>query len=264
VDTAVTKLVPITKNEFSAKSWQRATNNFFAAKDSYCPISAPETLEAALKLPVGFIKDGDDFTLVAIQGVTQDQNLYIGPKGNWYITYKPRLYRCYPFTMAVNSENHDELIFCFDEESELLEDSVEHNPFFLENGDFPEDISKMINFLRHHYADMHQTRKYCDVLKGLDLFTSLEVKFELDGTEHKIDGLYTIDESALQKLSEEKFLSLRNSGLLPLVYTQLLSLKNFDSLIKIAKIRLPAMNRSAPLEELFAGNDEGTISFDNI
>ena len=190
--------------------------------------------------------------------------MYIGPKGNWYIDYKPRHYRCYPFTMAVNSENHDQLILCFDEDSGLLEETTKHNPFFLENGDFPQDITKMVAFLRQHYADMQQTKNYCAALNDFGLLKQLEVKFEIEGREHKIDGLFTVDEAALQQLSDEDFCSLRESGLLPLVYSQLLSLKNFDSLIKIAKIRLPAMNRAAPLEELFASNDDGTISFDNI
>ena len=50
---------------------------------------------------------------------------------------------------------------------------------------------------------------------------------------YEIDGLFTIDEEALEKLSNEEFQELRQRGLLPIIYSHLTSLQQIGRLSRL-------------------------------
>ena len=51
-----------------------------------------------------------------------------------------------------------------------------------------------------------------------------------DATPYTIDGVYTIDEQALNQLPAEEFNEIRQQGLLPIIYGHLMSLGQMSRL----------------------------------
>lgn len=79
-----------------------------------------------------------------------------------------------------------------------------------------------------------------------------------------LDGLFRIDEAALNVLDDEAFLKLRKSSALPLAYLQLVStgqIALFQQLIRLQHQLAPRQERQFPLDEIFAAAESETIRF---
>jgi hypothetical protein len=98
-----------------------------------------------------------------------------------------------------------------------------------------------------------------------DLFKPWELEFELESGTKRIEGLYCIDETALNKLSDASFAELRQAGVVPYVYCQLLSMQRISILTQIAqsKSKDNLAPKTSPLD-LYGANLDGNISFDNF
>ena len=57
---------------------------------------------------LGFVKQGEDYQLVALVGLEKDRNLYVDLKGRWLSEYVPATLRCYPFILADHKENEED------------------------------------------------------------------------------------------------------------------------------------------------------------
>jgi len=94
-------LLPITKADFSTKTWQRYPNYLFSASDSVCALSAQELPKAMLSMPLAFVQVGEKFVLVAVQSLQTSTNAYLTVDGQWKGNYIPALYRSYPFVFGL-------------------------------------------------------------------------------------------------------------------------------------------------------------------
>jgi hypothetical protein len=63
----------------------------------------------------------------------------------------------------------------------------------------------------------------------------------------KVEGLYRIDEVALNALSAEPFQEVRAAGALPVAYCQLLSMQHLAVLGELAKAKAEAASRALPV-----------------
>ncbi|MGO2131222.1 MAG: SapC family protein [Pseudoalteromonas prydzensis] len=62
-------------------------------------------------------------------------------------------------------------------------------------------------------------------------------KFDLgDGDKKQISGLFSVDRDLLNTLSDEELLELQKSGMLEAIYSQLISLGQFQRLIDKSRI----------------------------
>jgi len=64
----------------------------------------------------------------------------------------------------------------------------------------------------------------------------LDIKFD-NGETLKVQGVYTIDEEALNKLPASEFQNLREQGYLAFVYAMILSLGHISGMVKARNIR---------------------------
>jgi hypothetical protein len=257
------KLTAITKETFSAKRWKKVPNYLFAANNSACVVSIQELPKALTDMPIGFIKSGDSYAIVAVLGLHNDTNLYVDDQGRWMGKYPPAAFRSYPFYLLPNDQN--QLTLCIDEESGLVSDDLNDEPFLTDEGDLSETVAKVMGLLGAVHANMKATTVICSLLAkyGLIKEWDLEVEFE-EGT-HRVDGLYGIDENSLSELADEHFLELRRSGALTVAYCQLLSMQNIEGLIQRAQARSSTHFQSDIKElDLDSFGEDGNISFTNL
>lgn len=268
----MTGIEEISKEFFGDKRFLRSKNLKFAAKDAFCSLTAQELPVASLAVPVGFVKFGDEFALVALQGLEPNSNLYVSPTGSWRARYVPECYRCYPFLVATNTDGR--LVLCFDQNSGLLSTTDEGEEFFNVEGNPTDLITDVLKFLSRNAANRLATAKVCKVLQDLELIKPWPITLDpIDdgGKVRTIEGFFCIDEKRLNMLGDEDFLKVRNAGVLPVIYCQMLSMSHLNNLVHLQKLdkkltdSLAQKSVELPKELGFdLSSGEGTISFDNL
>lgn len=123
-------LSAITRQTHIDKSWTRVTSYKFAAHECFVPMTAVEIPDAALSLPLAFVKQEDHFILAAILSLTPGTNLFVSPDGQWMGQYVPSEFRGYPFRLARGGPKND-LLLCVDDDSGLVNaDKTAGEPIF--------------------------------------------------------------------------------------------------------------------------------------
>lgn len=246
----------ISKLTHANKFWKRYSNYTFAAQDAVAPIVVQELPRALMHLPIGFIKQRDDFIPVVILGFQPGHNLFVTPEGRWIAGYTPAALRSYPFDLAESTDGKRVLVI--DEDSGLVT-GTEGQAFFDENGNPTKSIEDVLDFLIQVQANRTLTQRICAVLAECQLIQSWPISVEGNNSERTVEGLFRIDEAAMNALPADVFEVLRQAGALPLAYCQLLSMQHIQILGQLAD----AHNKIEQTAELNLGflNDSGTIRF---
>lgn len=242
-------IVPITRELFGKKRFKRNATFHFAGEDSFAPLALGEVTRAMLHLPIGFAKDQEEWTPVALQGLSEKKNLFVLPNGRWVGRYMPLCYRLKPFVLVSREGNQSEgnqLVLCFDDDSELLSDN-EGEPFFDEQQNPSEIVTGIFKFLGKHAQNVSATRRLCGVLKEHGLLTEWQITLREQETAKQatLSGLFRIDEEAFNKLDPNTLAAVHQAGALPLIYCQLLSMQNLAVLSTISKEHASAKKRAA-------------------
>jgi len=252
----------VSREAHSDKRWQKNTHFSFAAHDTLCPLVVRELPRAMMNLPIGFVVQDEKYIPVAIQGLQPSENLLVANDGKWRGRFLPEAYRGYPFTLATSSDA-DTLVLCFDEDSGLLTDEVAAEKFFLDDGKPSNTIDGILKFLSENTASKKATESICTTLQEEALFEPWPIQFELGGeSEPKtVNGLFRINESALNELSGDSLLKLRDTRALTVAFCQLLSMSHLQQLVNLMQISLKQPTSKFVFDELDSG---GSLNFDNL
>ena len=255
--------IPVSKETHASKRWKRTASFAFAAKDAVAPLVAQELPSALMHLPMGFIKQEELFIPVAILGLLPGQNFFVAPDGRWLGGYTPAAFRAYPFQLA-NTED-GQRVLVIDEASGLVSDT-EGEPFFDEEGNPAKALKDVLEFLSQVQSNRELTQRICAVLAEHQLIQPWPINVQGEGGERKVEGLFRIDEAAMNALPAEAFDTLRQAGALPIAYCQLLSMQHIQMLARLAQAQAQAIakrptNGNGGAELL---NSSDMISFDNL
>jgi hypothetical protein len=225
--------VAVSRDRHAAKRWIRYDSYKFAGKEAVLPLVAAELSKAVIAMPIGFINPNSIFTPAAMLGLKPGKNLFVAQDGRWVGGYIPSILRGYPFRLAHNEENR--LILCVDEDSGLVTDHPVGELFFDEAGEPSESVRQVLNFLQTVEQSRVATATACEMLDRYGVIKPWPITLKGDAGEHTIDGLFRVDEAALNQLSDDAFLELRRVGALLIAYCQLLSMQNLDIIANLAK-----------------------------
>lgn len=211
----------------------------FAAKQHFMPLVVGEFGVASGNYPIVF--SGADYTPIGVMGVNAGENLFINPDGS----IKPDAYmtaymRRYPFTVA-NDEAMGRQVICVDAGSDLIGENPDI-PFF-ENGELSQYTKNSIEFCQTFEDERAKTEAFVRMLRELDIFEHKEATYTpgmMEGQPTQpvlIAGYFAISEDKLRALPVDKFIQLRDSGALGLIYAHLQSLWNWDRLVSLAMTR---------------------------
>lgn len=260
----------ISKASHSSKRWLRYTSYAFAMKEAVIPLTLAELSKAAISLPIGFIAQGESFLPAGVMSIQPEKNLFVATDGRWIQSYIPAACRSYPFRLANTTEGQQ--VLCIDEDSGLVTEGLEGEHFFDEEGKPTKAVQDILNFLTQIEQSRQATAAACTVLAKYKLIQTWPVAVKTDAGEQIIEGLYRIDEAALNKLPAEALLEVRNAGALLIAYCQLLSMQHLPVLGQLAEAHAKA---TAALEAAKANqsivqkgelnmeflNNEGTLNF---
>lgn len=254
--TATPEFHALSLERHGERRWRRVSSYGFTAHQPLLPLAGLEIFQAALSLPMAFAPQQDGFGCVAVVGTRPGECLLVAPDGRWLGTYMPASLRCYPFGLA--ALENDQYVLCMDEASGLLSSSPQDEAFFQEDGTLAPALQQVLDFLGKIQVSHAATRRACAALQAHGLLQPWEIAVQDSaGVPRKVEGLYRVDEAALNTLEDSAFLELRRSGALALAYAQLMAMQHIQSLGVLARAREQALATkvAASRVPLTAGGD---------
>jgi hypothetical protein len=205
----------------------------FCAAARAVPLTLSEITTAMRTYPIIFAS-GDNPIPLAVLGLVDDENLFIEEDGNWATDhYTPGYIRRYPFALAQDKQGDQQnprMAIIVDAEYEGISSNPEI-PFF-ENGEPSDAMKQAMEFCQSYERDRIQTQRFAETLKGYDLLAQQMAQYSPDGKEQQAFARYVgVEEERLKNLSDDKFLELRKSNILPILYAQLMSMSNWRTLL---------------------------------
>ena len=246
----MSQLAVITREEFATKAWRRYPSYAFAAQSNILPVVVAELAKLVPAMPMGFVKTGNAFQLVAISSLQPGLNLFVSPDGTWIGDYIPATVRSYPFQL-VKPQDREESVLCFDTSSGLLTDAGQGEAFFEEDAP-SQAIKDILNFLSETEKSRVLTQQWVDVLQAAELIQPWPLNLQQGDQTVPVEGLCRVDEAALNALPDDAFLVLRQAGALPLAYAQLFSMNQLAMLSTVAEVRAKIREQLAKQEPAVA------------
>lgn len=200
----------------------------FARTAHVIPALAEEFAAASGSLAIAFIPGASRPSPVFVTGLAPGQNAFINDSGEWEADYVPAYLRRYPF--IVGERDGEDPVLCIDESYEGF-GTEEGERLFDEEGEPGPAVSQAITFAEQYRAAAARTEELCGLLQDFGLMRSVTLDARKPSGELTVvHGLMTVDEAALDALSDEQFLELRKGKFLGLIYSHLMSMRALERL----------------------------------
>lgn len=204
------------------------------SQQNMVPLLASEFISASTNFPIVFVKQQDtgQFKSVGLLGLNAGENL-IFADNQVRTNYIPANIKRYPFAAGAKTADESEMMLCIDENSALLNEK-EGVEIFDENGKPSKATQQVTEFLTDILTKDAATDIFIAFLVEHDLLQPAEVKLTL-GEEgvRQLNGLYKVDEEALDELADEEALTLYKRKYFAAIYAHLASLNQFERLLQI-------------------------------
>ena len=182
--------------------------------------------------PIVFRKtqEGLSFEAFALLGFVPGENLFLGPEG-WSVNYVPLAIQRQPFLIGVAG---DELTVHVQLDSpRIATNPAEGEAVFLTHGSPTPFLERINSTLLAIHQGVQAMPDFIAALLQHELLEAFAVDAELeDGSKHRLDGFYTINENRLNALSGASLAALQGAGYLQPVYMVIASMVNFRDLIE--------------------------------
>jgi hypothetical protein len=220
--------VAISPEAFRGKSLAMSANRAFARKTNLVPLNAGEFALAQRHYPIVFAVEPPHFAM-AIVGVRNDENLFVGADGHWEAdAYVPAYIRRYPFIL-MGKPGDKEFLLCADVDSAYVVDGND-NPFF-KDGNPSEAVKKAVAFCRTFQGDAEKTQAFCAALAEQELLQARAAELALPGGRKvRLGPFRMVDEKKLAELPAKVVTEWHARGWLRLVHAHLFSLANWTNL----------------------------------
>lgn len=217
----------ITKDAYANKYWQPFSSYSFAKQALIAPLVLAELSKAQQSLLIAFTQQQEAYNPVAVLGFT-DGNAFVNQQGNWYQpAYIPAVFRSYPFRLAESEDA--QLMLCIDEDSDLVNETA-GEAFFDGDGNPTERVQATLNMLVQIENNQAVTQTAMAALAEHNLITPWLLNIQGDDGTKTVEGLYRIDETALNNLTGEALEQVIKAGGLVVAYAQLFSMQNMQTL----------------------------------
>jgi len=228
----MSKVTPL-NNEVHSQTKVKTSSDYSRFKSQHLiPIVAQDFSAIATEFPIVFVKNSEtgQFLPVAMMGIKNGINLYC-QNSNWPAAVAPLGFSNAPLSLVKKAADSDEVIVCIDEESSLVTTDSGEALFNGQGGqtDYLKQRSQALLKVAE-FTQQIQVISQFFAQKNLLVSRQLTVKLENEDEPFTINGVYLIDEKALNELPSDEFEQLRKQGLLPLIYAHLTSLQQITRL----------------------------------
>ncbi|EIC22536.1 SapC family protein [Thiorhodovibrio frisius] len=261
----MSQFIPISAEHHASLRWRRYSSYEFAQQTHLAALVGAELPKAVMTMPIALVprpqadsppETTQGYMFVALLGLEPGVNLYVAPDGRWLGRYVPAALRGHPFRLA--QAGNDKLALCVDQDSGLIGEQGDE-PFFDQNNEVAEPVKQVMEFLTQIERNRTATLGICDRLQAHGLIQPWPVKLQGgDGGQRTLEGLFRVDEAALNALPAEGLTELRDAGALSLAYCQLLSMQQLSLLGELAQARAA---QAPKLDDVFSFPDDDLLHF---
>ena len=204
----------------------------FARSSNAIPLTFSEIPRASQEYPIVFAGDGERLHLVALVGLTDGTNLFIGKDGRWQGRYVPAYLRCFPFALGrAGGAVENPLLVALDPSADTISET-DGAALFNDRGERSAVLDKTIEFLRQYEAQMELARRFAKKVAELDLLVSVNADVRLkSGAKFEMSGLRVVERGALHRLPEAEKLALYGSEWLEMIHHHFASLQSLSALV---------------------------------
>ena len=208
-----------------------------------CPATVDEFRSLQAHYPIVFQRDAQgDFQAVALFGLQDGQNLFLGPDG-WDAHYLPLAMQRAPFLIGVAE---DELRMLVDMSSPRISHGADGEAVFLPQGGHSEFLERANSVLKALHEGLQATTDFVQTLLAHELLESFVLDVERpDGTHGRLVGLYMIHEERLAALDAATVGALHQADYLQPIYMAVASMSNLHDLIRRQLARPEQAERGA-------------------
>lgn len=215
----------------------------FLAGSHFVPVTLGEFTSAMGRYPIIFL--GDNKTPVVAMGLRAGENLFVNPETFRMeeFAYLPAYVRRYPFVAASHKDETERFTVCVDVESPIFSDNPDQ-PFFTEDGQPTTFTNQGIEFVRRFEVEVRRTQEFVEKMSELDMFDQQQATFQPRdqqgqpvGEPQVVASYWTISADKLKGLSPEMLVELRDNTYLAAMYSQIMSLAQWEVLINRAMAR---------------------------
>lgn len=208
----------------------------FAREAVAIPLSNGEFATAMRHYPIVFAMD-DQASPIALVAIRKDHNLFVERDGSWTAkSYVPAYVRRYPF-IGMDTPEGAQLLSIGRASERFVASAVDHaeaQRLFDETGKPTMVAQTAMAFCHAFHADYANTVAFGEALLAAKILEPYHADFRLpDGTQHKVDGFYAVNEQAFRELSTWTILEWHGKGWLGLVALHLASLQSFQNLLDL-------------------------------
>lgn len=256
----------LSRSQHAHYGWLPRTGFAFTREWRTLPVLLAELPQLMDDYVLAFTRDAQGVTPVALLDIGLDANLYLHPDGRWLARYVPAELRALPFALRATQGGQHVLSIADDH----LSEADEARPLFDDQGQLCEEPQRAGEFLQQREAQRGLTQRACKQLDELGLIAPwpLQVRLDPDVESVELEGLYRIDEQALNALDAKPLAELRDSAALRLAYLQPVSSLQLRRLVDrgsyLARLD-SARGEETPhdsLDSLFEEGDDFTFDFD--
>ena len=192
------------------------------------PVIFHEFARVATEYPIVFVKNTDSgrFQPVCVLGIKPSENNFVKNQ-QWVSGYVPASVRQAPLCLVPEPGNENNFLIGINETSSRI--SLEQGEaLFNNNGDESDYLKARKETLVELFEKEQVSQQLTQMFADMGLFVEQEIKFNLDGENLAINGVFIIDEDKLNSLPDDEFLQLRKRGVLPAIYAHLISMHQLD------------------------------------
>ncbi|MES3025588.1 MAG: SapC family protein [Pseudomonadota bacterium] len=203
----------------------------FAGRTNSILLAVTELAEAAKDYPIVFAgKEGGPFTLAALVGLRDNENLFVGADGAWQEgVYLPAFVRRYPFVLAEAESDGADLTVCIDESYAGFNEE-RGDPLFGADGAETPLLEGAVKFMTLFHEEMQQTRLFAQTLADAGLLEMKSIEVNRGDQKQVLEGIFVVDQQKLAALDDAQVLALFRSGALVAVHAHLMSLSHVERL----------------------------------
>jgi len=196
------------------------------------PVVLSEFLKLSLQYPIVVTKNQDTgrFTCVTLFGLEKGENLFFSG-GTWDALYLPLQIRRQPFFLGKSDTENEKFVICIDTSHASIEQQNGERLFDI-NGSETDYLTGIKNILAELFEGENLTQLFINELLSLNLLQPLRLQIALeDGNAVQVEGLYSINEPNLDKLTSEQLFTLQKKSYLHPIYTMITSIGHIYGLV---------------------------------
>jgi hypothetical protein len=232
---------PLNKERHANWAIELGQNYAFARATNSVPLTRVEFARAAREYPIVFAGPEEEPFPLAILGLSDRQNLFIGDDGGWSGEYVPAFVRRYPFVFTSIDEGQT-FTLCVDEAFLGCNEEGRGEQLFDKDGKNTPYLDNVLAFLREYQAEHQRTQAFARRMATLKLLEPVQANVAMDsGRKLALTDFKVVSRTRLKQIGDVALREMFISDDLELVYLHLQSLQAFAGLIS----RLPTPDQPA-------------------